>query len=79
MDPEQKLDEHAGCEIRAAAKQQIHNLALCNIRMIKLSITFWARTSSPNTWAFSAGEKDKLLINCARTAVQVVSVKESDW
>ena len=49
MDPEQILDEHAGCEIRSAAKQHIHDLALCDIRMIKLSVTFWARTSSPNT------------------------------
>ena len=53
----------------------IHDLSLCDIRMIKLSVMFWARTSSPNTWAFSAGKKNKLLINCARAADQVVSVQ----
>ena len=77
MDPERILDEHAGWEIRSATKQQIRDLGLCDIRMIKSSITFWTRTRSPNTWAFSAGKKDKLLINCARTADQVVSQGES--
>ena len=55
-EPDQALSNRAACQIKLAAKKIINNISECDIRLVKLDVTYWARTSSANIWAFSTGK-----------------------
>ena len=48
-EPDQTLDERAACEIKLAANMPIRNFSQCEVKIIELDTTFWARLNNPNT------------------------------
>ena len=74
--PEQALSNRPPCEIKLAAKQIINEISVCDIRLVKLDVTYWARTSSANVWAFSTGKKDRIAINCTKAADKTVTIHD---
>ena len=61
-EPDQILNERAGCEVKLAANIPIKNFSQCEIKIIELDTTFWARLNNPNTWVFSAKGQDKMVV-----------------
>ena len=74
-EPERTITEQVTCEITIATGLRIPNLATCDVRVVKLETTFWARTSSANSWMFSTNKKDKLTVTCPRVAEKVIVIQ----
>ena len=67
-EPSRPLNEYAECEVKLSAKIGIRDWSHCEIRLIKLDTTFWARLSTPNSWVFSTKGRDEITINCKPSA-----------
>ena len=76
-DPDQILNARAGCEVKLAANIPIQNFSQCEIKIIELDTTFWARLNNPNTWVFSAKGQEKMVVNCERAADVNLDIKGS--
>ena len=60
-----------------AANIQIQNFSQCEIKIIELDTTFWARLNNPNAWVFSAKGQEKMVVNCKRAAGVNLDIKGS--
>ena len=72
-EPEQKVTEQVTCAIIIATGLRISDLATCDVRVVKLKTTLWARMSSTN-WMLSTKKKDKLKVTCPRAAEKVIII-----
>ena len=76
-EPDQILNERAGCEVKLAANIPIQNFSQCEIKIIELDTTFCARLNNPNTWIFSAKGQEKMVVNYKRVADLNLYIKGS--
>ena len=76
-EPDQILNERARCEVKLAANILIQNFSKCEIKIIELDTTFWARLNNPNTWVYSGKGQEKMVVNCKRAADVNLDIKGS--